>query len=189
MGFFWRIYSNDFKSHFLFKLCAEPTDKRFMRTSSRALSVKALVTLSFSFLVSCSIPFFGKGSSVSSDEHVQKLSTLSGVLEYKEGCGPGYYKVILKGLFENSGVDVQSQTDSLGKFTLKAPPGRYLAQVMRDGCGSKENVTLERNTEHMISFVVQDSGSVEKGGDEETHFSSRLPASVLVPSDSKKFSN
>lgn len=156
-----------------------------MGKSSKILTAKSLVVLSFLTLFSCSIPFFGKGRVAATDDHSLKLSTLSGVLEFKEGCGPGYYKVVLKGLFEGAGIEIESQSDSLGKFTIKAPPGRYLAQVVKDQCGTKETVTLENNTEHMFSFVVQESRAIEKIGDEESHFPSRLPASVLVPTPAK----
>ncbi len=111
----------------------------------------------------------------------QKLATLSGVLEFKEGCEAGYYKVILRGLFEGAGVQVETQSDSLGKFSVTAPPGKYLAQVVREQCGAKVTVDLESNTEHMFSFVVQESKAIEKVGEEEARFPSRLPASVLVP--------
>ena len=156
-----------------------------MRQSSRILTAKGLVIFSFLTLFSCSIPFLGKGRIAATDDHTQKLSTLSGVLEYREGCGPGYYKVVLKGLFEGAGIEIESQSDSLGKFTIKAPPGRYLAQVIKDQCGTKETVTLENNTEHMFSFVVQESRAIEKIGDAESRFPSRLPASVLVPTSAK----
>jgi hypothetical protein len=151
-----------------------------MRNSSKILSAKSLVALMCLTLFSCSIPFFGKGRVAVTDESAQRLSTLSGVLEYKEGCSPGYYKIVLKGLFEGAGVDVETLTDSLGRFAITAPPGRYLAQVVKDQCGTKESITLESNTEHMFSFVVQESKAIEKVGDEEEHFPSRLPASVLV---------
>lgn len=127
------------------------------------------------------MPFFGKGKVTATPKEVTKqLSTLSGILEFREGCAPGYYKLVLRGLFENADVQVETQSDSLGKFTISAPPGQYLAQVVREHCGAKETVTLEKNTEHMVSFVVQESKAIEKVGDLEPHFPARLPASVLV---------
>jgi hypothetical protein len=132
-------------------------------------------------MFSCSIPFFGKGRTVHvQGEASEKLATLSGVLEFQEGCGPGYYKVILKGLFEGSGIQVETQSDSLGKFSVSAPPGKYLAQVVRDQCGAKVSVELQSNTEHMFSFVVQESKAIEKVGEENPAFPSRLPASILI---------
>ena len=153
-----------------------------MRTSSKILSVKGLAALSLLALFSCSIPFFGKGRTASNEEVSPKLATLSGNLEFNEGCAPGYYKIVLKGLFEGAGVQVETQSDSLGRFSVSAPPGKYLAQVEKDQCGTKETVELESNTEHMFSFVVQESKAIEKAGDMENHFPTRLPASVMVPS-------
>lgn len=156
-----------------------------MRNASKILTPKTLAAISLLTLFSCSIPFFGKGRSISSeDQPAQKLATLSGVLEFKEGCEPGYYKVILRGLFEGGGVTVETQSDSLGKFSVTAPPGKYLAQVVKDQCGTKETVDLESNTEHMFSFVVQESKSVEKTAEINEQFPNRLPASVLVPVES-----
>lgn len=151
-----------------------------MRKSSRALSVKTIVAISLLTLFSCSIPFFGKGRVAHTGTASEKLATLSGVLEFQEGCGPGYYKVVLKGLFEGSGVQVETQSDSLGKFSVSAPPGKYLAQVVRDQCGAKVSVDLQSNTEHMFSFVVQESKAIEKVEENEAKFPSRLPASVLI---------
>ena len=152
-----------------------------MRKASKLLTPKSLVAISLLTMFSCSIPFFGKGRNVGTNEAVShKLATLSGVMEFKEGCGPGYYKVMLKGLFENAGVQVESQSDSLGRFSITAPPGKYLAQVVKDQCGTKESVELESNTDHMLTFVVQEFKAVEKVGGDKMDFPSRLPASVLV---------
>jgi hypothetical protein len=153
-----------------------------MRKASRILSPKGLAALSLLTLFSCSVPFFGKGRVSSNEEGAQKLATLSGVLDFKEGCEAGYYKIVLKGLFDGAGVQVETQSDSLGRFSVTAPPGKYIAQVVKEQCGSKEAVELEKNTEHMLTFVVQESKAIEKVGDLENHFPSRLPASVMVPS-------
>lgn len=157
-----------------------------MGTASKILSPKGLVTLSLLTLFSCSIPFFGKGRTPATEETSAKLATLSGVLEFKEGCGPGYYKVVLKGLFEGSGIQVETQSDSLGKFSVSAPPGKYLAQVVKEQCGTKETVELESNTEHMFTFVVQESKAMEKIAEQSEQFPNRLPASVLIPIESAK---
>lgn len=157
-----------------------------MRKASRILSVKGLVALSLLTLFSCSIPFFGKGRTPASEETSQKMATLSGVLDFKEGCGPGYYKVILRGLFEGAGITVETQSDSLGKFSVTAPPGKYLAQVVKDQCGTKESVDLESNTEHMFTFVVQEFKALEKTDGQEAKFPSRLPASVLIVPETAK---
>ena len=74
------------------------------------------------------------------------------------------------------------QSDALGKFSFTAPPGKYLVQVEKNHCGVKQSVELENNTEHMYLFAVQEFKAVEKVGDEEEHFPSRLPASILIPS-------
>jgi hypothetical protein len=150
-----------------------------MRKAKQILNPRSIAALSMLTLFSCSIPFFGKGRVSVSEDSGRKLATLSGVLEFREGCPPGYYKIVLKGLFENSDIQVETQSDTLGKFSLSAPPGKYMAQVIRDQCGSKETVELEKNTEHMFSFVVQESKAVEKIANESFSFPSRLPASVL----------
>lgn len=152
-----------------------------MRKASQILSPKTIAAISMLALFSCSIPFFGKGRTSVVEDSGRKLASLSGVLEFREGCSPGYYKVILKGLFENADIQVETQSDSLGNFNISAPPGKYVAQVIKDQCGTKESVDLEKNTEHMFSFVVQESKSVEKVAEESYQFPSRLPASILVP--------
>ena len=151
-----------------------------MGHSAKILSSKSLIAVSLLTLFSCSLPFFGKGRIASSDPGVQKLSKLSGILEFREGCAAGYYKIVLKGLFEAAGTEVEAQSDSLGRFNVTAPPGRYLAQVARENCGSQDTIVLEKNTEHMYSFVVQETRAIEKVGQEEPSFPSRLPASVLI---------
>ena len=151
-----------------------------MGTASKILSPKGLAALSLLTLFSCSIPFFGKGRVVASEDAPLKMATLSGVLEYKEGCEAGYYKIVLKGLFESAGVQVETQSDSLGKFSITAPPGKYMAQVVKGQCGTKENLDLESNTEHMFAFVVQESQAMEKVAEQSEQFRNRLPASVLV---------
>jgi len=108
------------------------------------------------------------------------MATVSGVLEYRNGCQAGYYKVMLKGLFENSGVQIETQTDVTGRFEFVAPPGKYLAQVVKEHCGTKETVELEKNTEHMFSFAVQETLLEERVDEAPAQGISRLPASVLI---------
>jgi hypothetical protein len=140
----------------------------------------SLAAMSLLTLFSCSIPFFGKGRNPASNDNSKKMATVSGVLDFKSGCPNGYYKVVLKGLFENSGVQIETQTDVTGRFEFIAPPGKYLAQVNKDQCGAKEMVELERNTEHMFSFAVQETIAEERVEEASVQGVSRLPASVLI---------
>ncbi len=150
-----------------------------MRKSSRISAARSFFAITLLMLFSCSIPFFGKGRT-SSEENVQKLSTVVGVLDFQDGCNPGYYQVILKGLFESADIQIETQTDSLGKFTVTAPPGQYLAQINKENCGTKLTLNLENNTEHMFSFVIQETRLIEKVGNLAPSFPARLPASVLI---------
>ena len=59
---------------------------------------------------------------------------------------------------------------------MMAPPGRYLIEVAREGCGAKQSIELEDNTEHMVSVSVIETKAVERFGMPE----GRLPASVLI---------
>ncbi len=108
------------------------------------------------------------------------MATVSGVLDYKNGCEAGYYKVVLKGMFENSGVQIETQTDVTGRFEFIAPPGKYLALVNKGQCGTKETVELEKNTEHMFSFAVQETLMEERVEEASVQGVSRLPASLLI---------
>ena len=153
-----------------------------MRKSSKNLSLKSLAAFSLLALFSGSIPFFGKGKVAPSEDFSKKMATFSGILQFQQGCEPGLYRVMLKGLFEGAGVLYETKTDESGKFTVTALPGKYMAEVAKGHCGFKQPVELENNTEHMFLFAVQEYKAIEKVGDEETHFPSRLPASVLVPS-------
>jgi hypothetical protein len=131
--------------------------------------------------VSCSLPFFSRNSgSVGGLTSVEKATPiqakLSGVIELSEGCAAGYYQIKLVGLFEGANTQVESQSDQSGHFSLVAPPGAYMVQVGKDGCGSKQAITLEENTEHMISLSVRETKAVEKAGESQ----GRLPASVLI---------
>lgn len=125
---------------------------------------------------------FSKNHAVSSNSPDKKFqprpAKLSGVLELHEGCSPGYYQIRLQGIFEGATVQVESQSDESGHFSLVAPPGRYLMMVNKENCGSKQPIELEENTEHMFSVVVQETKSVEKITENPT--TDRLPASVLI---------
>ena len=105
-----------------------------------------------------------------------KPAKISGLLDLRESCGPGFYQIKLQGLFEGASIQVESQSDEAGRFALVAPPGQYLVLVSKDGCGAKQNLELEENTEHMISIIVTETKSIEKVGQNE----GRLPASVLI---------
>ncbi len=102
---------------------------------------------------------------------------LSGLIELDEACKAGYYQVKLTGLYDGGQNQVETQSDRSGRFSLEAPPGRYLVQISKDGCGARQPIELEDNTEHMISVMVFETKSDQR---EET-IEGRLPASVLVP--------
>jgi hypothetical protein len=140
----------------------------------------SLAAMSLLTLFSCSIPFFGKGRNPASNDNSKRMATVSGVLDYKNGCEAGYYKVVLKGMFENSGVQIETQTDVTGRFEFIAPPGKYLALVNKGQCGTKETVELEKNTEHMFSFAVQETLMEERVEEASVQGVSRLPASLLI---------
>lgn len=148
---------------------------RKRQTAALGLSM-ALILSGFS----CSLPFFNRygdaGQGASERGTAGRAAKLSGYLELGEGCPPGYYQVKLLGLFEGSGNQVESQTDQTGRFSIEAPPGRYLVQVAKEGCGAKQSIELEENTEHMISVSVLETKGVERYGMPE----GRLPASVLI---------
>ena len=143
----------------------------------------AVLGISMTLILSgfaCSLPFFhrahdagnGSGEKTASG----RAAKLSGYLELGEGCPPGYYQVRLLGLFEGAETQVESQTDQTGRFSIEAPPGRYLVHVAKDGCGAKQSIELEENTEHMISVSVLETKGIERHGMPE----GRLPASVLI---------
>jgi hypothetical protein len=148
---------------------------RKRQTALLGISV-ALILSGFS----CSLPFFsryGESGNGSGDRAPSgRAAKLSGYLELGEGCPPGYYQVKLLGLFEGAETQVESQTDQTGRFSIEAPPGRYLVQVAKEGCGAKQSIELEENTEHMISVSVLETKGIEKFGMPE----GRLPASVLI---------
>lgn len=128
---------------------------------------------------SCSLPFLSRTNSANgvSDKSFQpRPAKLSGVLSLSDSCTPGYYQVRLQGLFEASAIQVDSQTDQSGRFSLVAPPGQYMMIVSKEECGSRERVTLEENTEHMLAVNVGETRQFEKSG----KIKGRLPASVLV---------
>ncbi len=160
-----------------------------MRKVFTTVASKGILAIAFLALFLSFIPFFAKQRAALLDQHSKKSATLSGMIEFKQGCDPGYYRVVLNGLFENSGFEVETQTDSTGHFILSVPPGRYLAQVVRDDCGASETIELEKNTEHMYTFEVQEFKGVEKVGQGNSTFPSRLPASVLVAPATNRVSN
>lgn len=129
------------------------------------------------------MPLFSKSGGVGPAGLVQsgknfqpKPAKLSGVLDLHEGCVPGFYQIRLQGLFEGANIQVESQSDQSGRFSLLAPPGRYLMQVASEGCGAKQTLELEENTEHMISIIVSETKSVERFQENN----GRLPASLLI---------
>lgn len=129
--------------------------------------------------ISCSLPFLGKSSGTTSTVErtfQPRPAKLSGVLTRKDGCTAGYYQVKLQGLFDAAQIQVDSQTDQSGHFSLIAPPGQYMMIVNKEQCGSRERITLEENTEHMLEVAVQETKAVEKEGIPK----GRLPASVLI---------
>ncbi len=145
---------------------------------SSTITIMILLTVT---AFSCSMPLFTKSQAVSSsgagDKNFHaKPAKLSGVLDLQDTCGPGFYQIRLTGLFEGANTQVESQSDQSGHFSLQAPPGKYLIQVKKDGCGSKQSIELEENTEHMVSIVVNETKAIEKVGDND----GRLPASVLI---------
>jgi len=151
-----------------------------MRKVFSAFASKEDAAIAFLVIFLGFISFFAK-ERVSQVDPKSKRTVLSGIIEFKEGCTPGYYRIVLNGLLESSGFQVETQSDSTGHFTLTVPPGKYVAQAVKDDCGAKEVLELEKNTEHMYTFVVQESKGVEKVGEASPPFPSRLPASVLVP--------
>ena len=145
----------------------------------RSTTITATILLTITAF-SCSPPMFSRSNGTNSlgDKVFQpKTAKLSGLLDLKEACHPGFYKIKLQGLFEGSGTQVESQSDQVGHFSLVAPPGQYLVQVVsKDGCGAKQTLELEENTEHMISIQVTETLAIEKEAKNE----GRLPASVLI---------
>ncbi|MBU6153213.1 MAG: hypothetical protein KGP28_02820 [Bdellovibrionales bacterium] len=101
---------------------------------------------------------------------------LSGVILRNEACKAGYFQIKLHGLFEGGSNQVEAQSDQNGRFSVVAPPGHYLIQVQKDGCGTKETIELEENTEHMISLTVGEVTPMVRMGDPDA----RLPASVII---------
>ena len=143
-------------------------------SKSNLIAVSVLLTIT---AFSCSMPGFTPKSQTSAAPGYQpRPAKLSGVLDLKPECLTGYYEIKLQGIFDAQNVQVTSQTDEKGHFSLVAPPGHYLMMVSKGPCGSKQAVDLEENTEHMVSVSVGNTSAVEmneeKGG--------RLPASVLI---------
>jgi hypothetical protein len=149
----------------------------------RHTSILGLVTLLSLAGYSCSLPFFEKNRDFSlsgtspGKGKLANTARLSGVISLGEGCKSGYFQIKLYGLFEGGSNQVEAQSDQNGRFNIVAPPGHYLIQVQKDGCGTKETIELEENTEHMIALSVSEIRSMVRLGDPEA----RLPASVLIP--------
>ena len=144
----------------------------------KTTTVTVMILLGASVL-SCSMPLFSRAPSsvVALGEKFQaKPARLSGVLDLQPGCAPGFYQIKLKGLFEGANSQVESQSDQSGHFSLVAPPGQYLVQVSKEGCGAKQTLELEENTEHMVSIMVTETKAFERVGMSE----GRLPASILI---------
>ena len=147
---------------------------------SNTITMTILLTVT---AFSCSFPMFSKpfggGVGGSIDKSFKpKSAKLSGILEWREGCGPGFYQIKLQGLFDGATVQVESQSDQTGRFNLVAPPGQYLIYVSKGGCGAKQTLELEENTEHMVSIIVSETKEIEKSEQKD----SRLPASTLLDS-------
>ena len=130
---------------------------------------------------SCSMPLFSKVQPNKGSASFLKPSKLTGVLQMEGECGLGYYQIHLQGLFEYSNVVVQSQSDESGRFNLIAPPGKYLMNISKGDCGSKQSLELESNTEHMVSVPIREVKSHEKYSERELKNVNRLPASILIP--------
>jgi hypothetical protein len=145
---------------------------------SNTLAVVVLLTVT---AFSCSMPIFTHvsaptGAQTADKNFKQKPAKLTGILDLKGECTPGYYQVKLQGLFDGANTQVESQTDQSGHFSLIAPPGQYLMSVTKEGCGSKQTIELEENTEHMLAVTVTENRPSEKFGEN----GGRLPASILV---------
>jgi hypothetical protein len=141
--------------------------------------------LSFSLILvitafSCSLPIF-KGGSNSKQNQTQKKASLSGVLQLSSDCTAGYYQVKLQGILENSQIQVDTQSDASGHFTLLAPAGRYWLMTSKDECGSKDPVELQENTEHMLAVAVRSIRALDQSNTEWA----RIPSSILIDPKSK----
>ncbi len=149
----------------------------------RQTSILGLVTLLSLTGYSCSLPFFDKNGDFgwsgggAGKANQANSARLSGVINLGEGCKAGYFQIKLYGLFEGGSNQVEAQSDQNGRFNIVAPPGQYMIQVQKDGCGTKETIELEESTEHMIALSVSEIRPMVRMGDPEA----RLPASVLVP--------
>ncbi len=129
---------------------------------------------------SCSSPIFGKSGGSGSNGGAEKAllpARLSGVIERAGNCGAGYYRIRLTGLFDGGQNQVETESDRSGRFSMTAPPGRYMMEVSKDSCGSRQWIELEDNTEHMVSVSALETEGYERF-EEPT---GRLPASVLIP--------
>jgi hypothetical protein len=148
-----------------------------IRSSTVTCTILLMITA-----VSCSMPIFnraqgGPAGGVVDKSFKPKPAKLSGLLDLMAGCAPGFYTIKLQGLFEGATTQVESQSDKAGRFSLVAPPGQYSLQVSSpDGCGAKQSLELEENTEHMISIIISETRAYEKVAKNE----GRLPASVLI---------
>jgi len=161
------------------KPTADGLNEMAFQIRSSTITITILLTVT---AFSCSMPIFSHGNGggfaggVVDKSFKPKPAKLSGLLDLREGCGPGFYQIKLQGLFEGASIQVESTSDQTGRFNLVAPPGQYLVVVNKDGCGAKQNLELEENTEHMISVIVTETKAIEKVGLNE----GRLPASVLI---------
>lgn len=124
---------------------------------------------------SCSFSFF-KTENVKNNE-ANRPAQLSGFIHFNSSCPQGYYHVRLQGIQESSQVQVMTEADAAGKFTMNAPMGKYLLWVHKGECGAKESVELQENTEHMISISVDENNSIEK----YEEMNGRFPASIVEP--------
>jgi hypothetical protein len=150
-----------------------------MAEGRKKTAIGALVMLTLSGY-SCSFPLFGKSGGPSSSSGTDKgllPARLSGVIERAGKCGAGYYRVRLTGLFDGGQNQVETESDRSGRFSMTAPPGRYVMEVSKDTCGSRQWIELEDNTEHMVSVSALETEGYERSEEPE----GRLPASVLIP--------
>ncbi len=155
------------------------SDSQLMAKGQRKTAIGALVALTLSGY-SCSFPLFGKPSGSASSGGAEKAllpARLSGVIERGEQCGAGYYRIRLTGLFDGGQNQVETESDRSGRFSMTAPPGRYLMEISKDNCGSRQWIELEDNTEHMVAVSALETGGFERS--EEP--AGRLPASILIP--------
>src|SRR3712207_3834358 len=94
------------------------------KRSNLIIAVALLAVTAFS----CTLPGLTKRAPhPSQDKSFQhRPAKVSGLINLEEGCGPGYYQIRLQGMFDGANVQVESQSDQAGRFSLVAPAGRYL---------------------------------------------------------------